>query len=236
MIATWQAPLSVHETALDRSGSKTSEELLISFDRQRERRVLILPGLFDEANKLRRFTVQTMRSLDELGIDSFLPDLPGCNESLVPLEDQSLESWRHIADGAAQAFRANEVLSIRAGALLTPDTLPTFHYAPQTGAKVLRAMIRARILASREAGRSETQDQLLEKARSHGVTLAGWPMGAVMVRQLEAAVPSEANATQIIAQADLPGAGLWLRAEPAHDQTQAEALAKIIAANARAGA
>ena len=82
MIATWRAPSL---------GGKSAEELLVSFDRGRARRVLVLPALFDEANKLRHFTVQIMRALDELGLDCFLPDLPGCSESLVPLEDQTLE-------------------------------------------------------------------------------------------------------------------------------------------------
>ena len=69
MISTWQATLP---------DGTTSEELLLAFDQGRERRVLILPAWFDEANKMRRFTVQAMRALDEAGVDAFLPDLPGC--------------------------------------------------------------------------------------------------------------------------------------------------------------
>lgn len=227
MIATWQAPLFE---------GKTSDELLVSFDRARERRILVLPALFDEANKLRRFTVQMMRALDELGIDSFLPDLPGCNESLTALETQSLDDWRTAASAAAEAFGATETVSLRAGALLIAGNLPAWQYAPQTGAKLLRAMIRARIIASREAGRDETQAQLLEEGRENGVTLAGWPISAGMLRQLEAAVPSDADSQFVIAQSQVGGGGLWLRAEPDHDQAQAEALAKIIAANDRGAA
>ena len=222
MIATWRAPLV---------GGEFSEELLLSFDRARERRVLVLPALFDEANKLRHFTVQLMRALDEIGVDSFLPDLPGCNESLVPLEAQTLTSWQAAASAAAEAFSATEVLSLRSGALLAPGALPTWQYAPQTGAKQLRAMIRARIIASREAGRSETQEQLLEKGRESGLMLAGWLIGAEMLGELEAAIPSDAATQHVIAQSQVGGGGLWLRAEPAHDQAQAEALAQIIAAN-----
>ncbi len=227
MIATWQAPLFE---------GKTSDELLVSFDRARERRILVLPALFDEANKLRRFTLQMMRALDELGIDSFLPDLPGCNESLTALETQSLDDWRTAASAAAEAFGATETVSLRAGALLIAGNLPAWQYAPQTGAKLLRAMIRARIIASREAGRDETQAQLLEEGRENGVTLAGWPISAGMLRQLEAAVPSDADSQFVIAQSQVGGGGLWLRAEPDHDQAQAEALAKIIAANDRGAA
>lgn len=224
MIATWRAPLA---------GGEFSDELLLARGRARERRVLVLPALFDEANKLRRFTAQVMRALDELGLDSFLPDLPGCNESLVPLKEQTLEGWQAAANAAAQDFGATEVLSVRAGALLASDALPTWQYAPQTGAKLLRSMIRARIIASREAGRSESQEQLLEEGRENGLTLAGWPIGAAMLSALEAAVPSDAPTQHVIAQSRVGGGGLWLRAEPTHDQAQAETLANIIASNDR---
>ena len=86
MIASWNAPLA--------DGSD-SEELLFSIDHGRALRVLILPALFDEANKLRRFTVQVMRKLDAAGVDSFLPDLPGCNESLQPVENQT---WVNVIE------------------------------------------------------------------------------------------------------------------------------------------
>ena len=66
--------------------------------------MLILPALFDEANKLRHFTVEVMRRLDAAGIDSFLPDLPGCNESRAPLETQTLTGWREAAEAAAGLF------------------------------------------------------------------------------------------------------------------------------------
>ena len=58
MIATWHAPLP--------DGSQT-EELLFGFGAQRAVRVLILPAWFDEANKLRRFTAQTMRAIANPG-------------------------------------------------------------------------------------------------------------------------------------------------------------------------
>jgi hypothetical protein len=72
----------------------TTEELLVAFDRGRTRRLLVCPAWFDEANKLRRFTVEVMRRLDNAGIDSFLPDLPGCNDSLAPAALQTLPGWR----------------------------------------------------------------------------------------------------------------------------------------------
>ncbi len=202
--------------------------MLVAIDRKRTRRVLVIPALFDEANKLRRFTVEMMRRLDEMGVDSFLPDLPGQNESLAPLENQTLAGWRAVALAAAIETRASEVLTIRAGAILAPDNLPGWQYAPHSGAKQLRGMIRARTIAAREAGSAETAEALYEIGREHGLTLAGWPIGGEMFRELEASGEPDCTHHQIIAQAEVGGAGLWLRAEPGDAPDQPESLAKIV--------
>jgi hypothetical protein len=206
------------------------EEYAVAFDRGRERRVLVLPALFDEANKLRHFTVEVMRRLDDAGLDAILPDLPGCHESLAPLEAQSLHGWREAAAAAAAHFGATHALSLRGGALCAPAGLPAWRYAPATGAAILRAMLRARVLASKEAGIEENREALLEHGREAGLELAGYRLGAAMIRELEAAEPPGGAALANIAQGDLGGAGLWLRAEPDHDPAQAEALAAIVAA------
>lgn len=222
MIFTWNNPAP--------DGGSPSEELLVAFDQDRATRVLVLPAWFDEANKLRRFTVEVMRRLDRAGIDSLLPDLPGCNESPAPQEHQTLEGWRACASAAAESLRATHVLAIRSGSLLAPGGLPGWHYAPQSGAKLLRGMIRARIISSREAGISETSDQLLVTGRSHGLVLGGWHLGAAMIAALERAEPVLAAGQAPIAQSDVGGAGLWLRAEPDDNPAQADTLAGLIAA------
>jgi hypothetical protein len=208
---------------------KVSEELLLAFDRKRPMRVLVCPAWFDEANKLRRFTVTVMRRLDAAGIDSFLPDLGGCNDSLLPLAAQSLEGWRAGMQAAALACDATHVLAIRAGALVAPDSLPGWHYAAQSGPKLLRGMIRARTIAAREAGREEKAEALLALGRSEGLMLGGWTLGAAMIRALETAEPALAPGQSAIAQAMLGGPGLWLRAEPDEDPRQSDALAALIA-------
>lgn len=204
------------------------EEYALAFDRGRERRILVVPALFDEANKLRHFTVEAMRRLDAAGIDTFLPDLPGCNESLAPLDAQTLTGWREATEAAAAHFGATHTLTVRGGALCAPE-LPTWRYAPATGSSILRAMLRARVIASKEAGIEETRDGLLELGREGGLELAGYRLGAAMIRELELAEPSGGAALANIAQPDLGGAGLWLRAEPDHDPAQADALAAIVA-------
>lgn len=202
------------------------EELALVFDKDRGHRLLVLPAWFDEANKLRRLTVEVMRRLDLGGIDSFLPDLPGTNESEAPLAHQSLSSWRAAASEAAAYFRATHVWALRAGTLIAPPELPGWGYAPLSGAKVLRAMLRARTIASREAGRAEKIENLQATGRSDGVELAGWEFGSALFGELEQAEP--AAHMIVIDQADLPGSGLWLRAEPGDEPEQSDMLAALL--------
>ena len=220
MIFTWNA------SGLE--GGPPTEELLVAFDRSRAVRVLVCPAWFDEANKLRRFTVEVMRRLDAAGIDSLLPDLPGCNESLAPLETQTLAHWRASMAAAADHLGATHVLAIRAGALVAPDSLLGWHYAAQSGPKLLRGMIRARTIAAREAGIAESSENLAALGRETGLVLGGWPIGATMFRELEAAEPVLTTEQSDIPQSAIGGAGLWLRAEPDHDAGQADQLAAVI--------
>jgi len=199
------------------------------FDRGRSRRILMLPALFDEANKLRRQVVEVMRRLDLSGMDCFLPDLPGCNESLSPLPAQTLAGWRAAAQAAAGHFGATHVLAWRAGALLVPDGLPGWRYAPTGGRQVLRTMLRARTIAAKEAGREEQTADLQAAGRSEGIELAGWPIGAELFAALETAEVPENPLLTEIPQSLVSGGGLWLRAEPGEDHEQADALAAIVA-------
>jgi hypothetical protein len=203
------------------------EELAIAFDKARPRRVLVLPAWFDEGNKLRHFAVEVMRRLDGSGIDSFVPDLPGCNESPAPLHEQTLEGWRSEAAEAASYFAATHVLAIRAAAAIVPD-LPGWRYAPQAGSSQLRSLLRARILSAREAGREEDRDTLLAEGHERGLELAGYHLGPAMVAALADSGLPGAGRQRDIAQSDIGGPGLWLRAEPDHDHRQADALAAIV--------
>jgi hypothetical protein len=221
VIFTWNIP------AFD--GGLPQEEMLVAFDRDRATRVLVLPAWFDEANKLRRFTIEVMRRLDSAGIDSLLPDLAGCNESLSPLGAQTPEGWRTQAQTAAANLGATHVLAIRAGALIAPQGLPGWHYAAQSGPKLLRALLRARAIAAREAGRFESAEGLMAQGKAEGLLLGGWHLGAGLITALETAEPAVGPGQEVIAQSDLGGSGLWLRAEPDEDAAQADALAVIIA-------
>jgi len=207
--------------------------MLLSFDQSRDARILILPALFDEANKLRRFTISVMRGLDEIGIDSFLPDLPGCNESMAPLPQQSLQGWREAVIDASQQFSATHVLSLRGGALLTPPDLPGWRYAPVAGAKILSAMLRAQLVSARESGQHTTRETLVKQGKINGLLLNGWDIGPVMLNEMEQSAQPPLTQQKDVAQSDIGGdeiggAGLWLRAEPGENADQARALVALI--------
>ncbi len=215
--ASWPCP---------QPGGETAAEFALVADQARPRRLLIVPALFEEANKLRRLTVEVMRRLDAAGIDCFLSDLPGCNESATELRDVALNDWRAAATAATAHFAATHCLAIRGGALIAPD-LPGWQLAPPRGAILLKGLLRARILATREAGREETKDALLTQGAQHGLELSGYMLGPAMLAGLQAAVPT--GTATVIAQDLLGGSPLWLRAEPDYEAAQADALAAIVA-------
>ena len=202
------------------------EEYAVAFDRGRRNRVLFLPALFEEGNKLRHLTLETMRALDRGGVDCFLPDLAGCNESLASMADQDLESWRSDASSAARHFDVTHVLAMRAGSLIVPQGLAGWSYAPAKGASILATMLRAGVLSAREAGREKDRDSLLAEGLANGLELAGFALSRQMIAQLQTAQPAEQLAP--ISQGLIGGAGLWLRAEPDHNAAQSDALASVL--------
>ena len=219
MIVGWPCPDAAAAAGI-------RDEWALVMNRDRPRRILIAPPLFDEHNRLRRFLVETMRRLDAAGIGAVLPDLPGTNESLAPLEQQSITGWQAALAAAASHFGATEVLAVRGGALVAPS-LPGWALAPVTGASLLRQLIRARVLSAREASREESAETLLASGRERGLELAGYRFGAALIAGLESASPAAHLIP--IAQSDLGGPGLWLRAEPAESPEQSAALADLIA-------
>lgn len=219
MISSWPCPL--------RDGT-VSEELIIRHGPEDAPALLIIPPLFAEHNLMRRQIVLLMQELADAGFHTILPDLPGCNESLEPLPRQTLAHWRAAMEVAIDQFGISSVLAIRSGALLAPENAAGFLYAPQSGAKLLRGMIRAQSLSSRESGTPQSSEDLLASGRTTGVCLGGWDIGSEMFRELEAAEPPSTQSYAEISQSQLDGGGLWLRAEPGEDEHQSAQLAKLI--------
>ena len=210
-------------------GGAAASEYALIFDQSRGHRILIAPALFDEGHKLRRFTVEVMRRLDGAGIDCFLPDLPGLNESEQDLALIEPEDWRMALEAAARQFEATHVLALRGGGLVLPDKLGGWHYAPVKGASLLKTMLRARILAARETGREESLDILMEQGLALGIELVGYSLSGEMLRQMGELTPGKQPGITAIEHELLGGGALWLRAEPAEDSAQADALAAIVA-------
>jgi len=218
VIASWTCP----------GPGGPTQEYAAAFDGGRAVRLLIVPALFEEANRTRRFIVETMRLLDNAGIDSILPDLPGCNESLQSFEVQSLATWRDAVAAARRHFAPTYLLTIRGGALIVPDDLPGWRLEPVAGLSLLRQLLRARTIAAREDGRDEKLEMLLEQGRAQGLELAGYHCSAALIAGLEDGVQTASEVQMPIRQAQLGGGALWLRSEPSEDHNQSAALAAIV--------
>lgn len=197
------------------------------------RHMLIIPPLFDEMNRMRRTLILAMRDAAERGITCSLIDLPGCHESRAYMAAQTLDHWRRAAAAAADACGATHVVSVRGGGLIdTGVALPRWRCNPVAGAPLIKAMLRTRIAAEKEAGRTITTDDLRTMVAKDGVvTLGGITLSAAMWDALEAATldPGEAQRTvQVGAEAGpdtMIGRALWLRAEPGEDAVFASTMA-----------
>lgn len=218
-----------------------NDELCLRHGPDNKPTLLILPPLFDEANRVRHLMVECARALAELGIASVMPDLPGCNESAVPLENASLSLWQAALIACAEQLGpVSHIASIRGGTLIDGalGNQPRWRLAPVKGGQLLRTMLRTRIASDREAGVTSSSEALMDSARAQGIELAGNSLSACMIRELDSATPAGGGAIRQVRFADDPlecdgriaGAPLWLRAEPAHDPAMAAAMAADIAA------
>lgn len=197
--------------------------------------ILIVPPLFEEANRLRRTLVLAMRALAAKGFRAVLPDLPGQNDSFVALADVDLARWRDsLADTAAGIDGPLIVASFRGGALIDHrvEAAAWWRLAPVGGASLLRTLMRSRVSADREAGLTSSLESLQDAAKTAPLLLAGNRLSPAMVAQLGV---SEAQAVEPLRSVGLgadgiAGTPLWLRAEPGENATMADAIAADIAA------
>lgn len=180
--------------------------------------LLVLPALFEEANRMRRFTVSIMRNLARLDIGTILPDLPGTGESLTPLPDVVLADWHDAV--AALVPHASGSIAIRGGALLDGVFTNRWRLAPETGARLLRDMIRATAWSD-----GLTATEIDARALAGPIRLAGTIIGPALYAALGDAVPiGEASSVAH----DVPK--LWRAAEPGDDPDVAQQVAEDIAA------
>lgn len=197
--------------------------------------IVIVPPLFEEANRTRRTLVLAMRALVANGFAALLPDLPGQNESLVPLVEVDLDRWR---DALAEVVAGNDgpaiIASVRGGTLIDHKAKAAawWRLAPVGGASLLRTLMRARVSADREAGVRSSLEDLQAAARSEALLLAGNALSPAMIAGLGTAEAQPVAPLRSIGiGADgIAGTPLWLRAEPGEDAAMARAIAADIAA------
>jgi hypothetical protein len=196
--------------------------------------VLIVPPLFEEANRTRRKLVLAMRALAARGFAATMPDLPGQNESLVALESVDLGLWQEaLAEFAADIDGPLFVASIRGGCLIDHQVKAAgwWRLAPVGGASLLRTLLRARVSADREAGVTSSLESLTEAAQREPLLLAGNRLSPAMIAGLGSAEvrPIEPLRSVSLGADGIAGTPLWLRAEPSEDGAMAEAIADAIA-------
>jgi len=197
--------------------------------------ILIVPPLFEEANRTRRTLVLAMRALATDGFAAVLPDLPGQNESLVPLVEVDLVRWQDALAKAVSGIAGPVIVaSLRGGALIDHKAKAAawWRLAPVGGASLLRTLMRARVSADREAGIASSLEGLQDEAKVAPLLLAGNRLSSAMIAQLGA---SEAQAVEPLRRIGvgtdgIAGTPLWLRAEPGEDAAMAMAIAADISA------
>jgi len=216
------------------------KEYCLSAAAQSARRVLLVPPLFDEMNRMRKMLVDVMRALEGLEVGSFLPDLPGTNESLIGLEQVTLSGWQAAIQACAQQHEISHIASFRGGTLTVAAMDKDNHwiFSPVKGATLLRMMLRTRVAADREAGLNTSLAELAAQAETRPLELAGNIIGSDLFAQLNAAeIPAMENQRIVRLESDnkpsdiqIPGSALWLRAEPDDDLAMSKTIANDIAA------
>lgn len=216
------------------------KELCLCAAAQSPRRVMLVPPLFDEMNRMRKMLVDVMRALEGLEVGSFLPDLPGTNESLIGLEQVTFSDWQAAIQACAQQHEISHIASFRGGALTVAamDKASHWIFSPVKGATILRTMMRTRVAADRESGLNTSLAELAAQAETRPLELAGNILGSDLFAQLNAAeIPAMENQRIVRLESDnkpsdiqIPGSALWLRAEPDDDPAMSKTIANDIAA------
>ena len=189
--------------------------------------IVVLAPLFEEFNRLRYFIVALMRALAVEGIATCLPDLPGQGDSVVASEEARFTEW----EAAIASLAPRKTIAFRGGALLDGAAENRWRFAPETGARLLRDMVRSTALMS-----GEKASELAARAACEPVQLAGNAVAPELYAELERAVPH--GGARILrldedsgeADARVAGSPLWRRAEPGDDAAlRASLVADIIA-------
>lgn len=203
--------------------------------------VLAAMPLFEESNRMRAFVVTLLRALDAHGIGAALPDLPGTGESPVATEHARLDDWRNAFAAAEESLTRQGArvhsLAMRGGALVDSraNVAGRWHFAPVTGAALVRDLIRAKQASARESG--EAFDPAAITAGGPPIELAGNLLSPALLTDLQQAGPAATPPLRTVRlQTDAAAADyrivarpLWRRAEPDNNPALARELAADVA-------
>ena len=196
--------------------------------------ILILPPLFEEANRTRRILVEVMRGLAASGLASALPDLPGTSDSIVATVDARFADWAEAVGALAATLpRPLLTIAIRGGCLLDgfAKADAAYRLSPETGARLLRDMLRASALTA-----GVKIAALTAEARVWPTRLAGNLIHPALFEAIDAATPAALDARCATigdkrGDSDVAHAGAppWRTAEPGDDPQLVRALVYDIA-------
>lgn len=199
--------------------ARTGSEQFLRIFPNSDIQVTFIEPFFEERNFLRRTIVELARSLASFEIGCFIPDLPGCGESIWEIDDIRLSDWRAAVSDAARWLVQSSgvkphVASMRGGALLDDAVAATswWRFAPASGAELLRPLRRASRLSGAEGD------------------LAGYSLHPEMIAALERATPRKPDGPLQEYAGGSGGTPLWRRAEPSEDTELVRALAEDLAA------
>ncbi len=216
----------------ERYAWRGGSELLLRHGRGSLITLLVLPALFDEANRMRRFTVSLMRALAERGIGTILPDLPGTGESIVPLEEVRLADWHDAVDAlAAMIDKPYLTVAIRGGAILDRQSDRGWRLAPESGERIVRDLVRSTALSQ-----TVTPGVIDRRARVATTRLAGNRIAPALYEALVLATTAAPDRRTARLDTDagprdvtLPGHPLWRASEPGDDPALVDTAAADIA-------
>jgi pimeloyl-ACP methyl ester carboxylesterase len=176
--------------------------------------LLFIPPFFEELNRCRAMLLRTMRVLADRGWTCLLPDLPGTNESLRPLEACSWDDWRAAIRAAAPEAIAGTV-AVRGGCLLDGevDAPCRWRLSPIDGAALLRDLARTGIVTEGADGGYRIATELAALLGRQGVE----------ERPRHRTVRLASDRGQASLKVDFPPP--WRRAEPRSAHELADAIA-----------
>jgi len=213
------------------SVNEYSERCLVMMPDNPKFRLLLIPPLFEEANKLRHFLVRLMVSLAaDHDIGTILPDLPGTLESPQSLEDQTIYSWQNAIGTVHRSFEPiSHIATFRGGCQLgvNIENTPQWQFTPMNAYQQMRTLARAQLASEREAGNDpQSLGNMLKALEDEGGHLIGYEISPAMAQSLEvtrkfvddAAYTVRLKGDNKAANSKIAGSPLWLRSEPGFDE------------------